>query len=118
MLSSQNSNSIPAGYVEAMPLYLQHGKLAGSLLFAVLLSTYAPKRDTVPMRRLDFAVPGVLGHVVRADDCRIGCRLCPFCLIDFLVVDTLLIGIGLVCISHKFINLCINIQLTANKSKV
>lgn len=76
-----------------MPLYLQHGKLAGSLLFAVLLRTYAPKQDTAPMRRLDFAVHGFLGHMVRADGCRIGCRLCPYCLIDFLVVVMLLVAI-------------------------
>jgi hypothetical protein len=38
------------------------------------------------MRRLDFAVHGLSEHVVRADDCWIGRRLYPFCLIDFLVV--------------------------------
>lgn len=86
MLSSRNPMPVPVCHVEAMPIYLQHEKLVGSLLFAVLLRTYALKRDIGPRHRLDFAVRGFLAPGVEAVGRWVGCRLCPFCLIDFLAV--------------------------------
>lgn len=93
MLSFRNSNLVPAGYVKAMPLCSQHEKLADSLLSAALLRMYALKWDTEPRRHLDSAARVFLRHLVEVGDCWIGCRLCPFCLVYFLVVVMLLIAI-------------------------